>query len=232
MRQNDFIDSDDLCQYVSGSTGRRCILSFSCGKDAVAAWVQLRKDFDRILPVYLYLVPGLSFVERSLTYYESAFGCKIVRMPQPALYRMLNGHVFAPPSSRKAIRKLRLPNFDHDDVFRVVREDHPEFADSYVAVGVRALDSLSRRATVKRYGPVNHRRRQFFPVYDWSKQDVMDAVRDAGLRLAEDYRVWGRSFDGLHYPFLRPLKEHYPDDYEKVRELFPLCDLELLRGSV
>lgn len=229
MQAHTFIDSDDLCRRLHARTNGRAILSFSCGKDAVAAWVQLRRHGFEVLPVYLWLVPGLSFVERSLAYYAKAFGAPIVQAPQPSLYRMLRSGVFAPPAARRPVARLRLPGVDHDEVFRLIREDHPRFADAYVAVGVRASDSLARRAAVSRYGPVNHKRRQFFPVYDWSKDALLAAIAGDGLKLAEDYRVWGRSFDGLHYPFLGPLKKHYPADYEKVKELFPLCDLELKR---
>lgn len=36
----------------------------------------------------MYLVPDLSFVEASLSYYEAYFGCHILRLPHPSLYRM------------------------------------------------------------------------------------------------------------------------------------------------
>lgn len=229
LRQNNFVDCDDLTAYAASISDNRCLLSFSCGKDAVAAWIQLKRYFKEIIPVYLYLVPGLSFVERSIKYYEEQFGTRIIQMPTPALYRMMGNYVFQKPSSRKAIKKLNIPEFDFDDVFRVVREDLDLPPTTYTAVGVRVNDSLTRRASVKRFGPINHKRKQFYPVYDWNKQRLIDEISAANLQLAEDYHVWGRSFDGLHYPFLKPLKDHYPEDYEKVKQLFPLCDLELKR---
>jgi len=50
---------------IQDSTGT-ILLAFSCGKDAIATWLECRKHFERIVPFYMYLVPGLSFVEDSL----------------------------------------------------------------------------------------------------------------------------------------------------------------------
>ena len=41
-------------------------LAFSCGKDSIATWLECRKHFTRVIPFYMYLVPGLQFIERSL----------------------------------------------------------------------------------------------------------------------------------------------------------------------
>lgn len=42
------------------------LLAFSTGKDAIAAWLAVRDSFEAVHPYYLYLVPGLEFVEESL----------------------------------------------------------------------------------------------------------------------------------------------------------------------
>ena len=43
-----FADSDDVCRYVAGLSGGRVLLSFSGGKDAVGAYLQLRRHFADI----------------------------------------------------------------------------------------------------------------------------------------------------------------------------------------
>ena len=62
------------------------LLAFSAGKDAIAAWLAIRPHFERVIPYYLYLVPGLEFVEESLAFYERFFGAKIARLPHSRLY--------------------------------------------------------------------------------------------------------------------------------------------------
>lgn len=63
------------------------LISFSCGKDSLAAWLWLRERGIQLVPYYLYWVPGLSFVEEALAYYEEFFGTHIIRLPHPYFYR-------------------------------------------------------------------------------------------------------------------------------------------------
>jgi hypothetical protein len=55
---------------VKKHNGERALLSFSAGKDALAAALALREHYEEVVPFYMYLVPGLPFVEESLDYYE------------------------------------------------------------------------------------------------------------------------------------------------------------------
>jgi 3'-phosphoadenosine 5'-phosphosulfate sulfotransferase (PAPS reductase)/FAD synthetase len=225
----EFENSDALNTWVAEQTGGACLLSFSCGKDSIAAWLQLRRFFPRIVPVYMYLVPDLAFVEKSLAYYEQVFETKILRLPHPSLYRLLNNLTFQAPENCRTVEEAGLQNFDYDDVFTVAKSVHGLPPDTYTAIGVRATDSLNRWSAIKKYGAVNEKRRTFYPIYDWSKDQLIQAIARAGVKLPVDYRWFGRSFDGIDYRFLRPIKENAPKDYKKILEWFPLAEVELKR---
>lgn len=205
------------------------LLSFSMGKDSLAAWLAIREHFERIEPYYLYRVPGLELIEEALTYFEAKLGTHIHRLPHPALYRQLNNFVFQPPERCRVIEDARLPDFDYADVNRIMREDLGLGADAYCATGVRAADSPQRRMHFLKHGPVVHSKKLFYPVWDWSKGDVIDAIAASGLKLPKEYRLFGKSFDGLDLRFLLPLKQHAPRDYARVLEWFPLAELEIFR---
>lgn len=225
-----FSSSVELNQYVAGqSDPATCLLSFSAGKDSIAAWLELRRYFARIVPVYLYLIPDLEFVNRSLDYYEDWFETRIIRLPHPSLYRWLNSLMFQAPENIRTIDRAGLPDFDYDDSFAVAMHDAGMPKNTYTAIGVRAVDSLNRWASIKQHGAVNAARRTFFPIYDWRKDRLIDEISRSGVKLPEEYRYFGRSFDGLDYRFLAPIKEHYPDDYARILDWFPLADLELAR---
>ena len=225
------MNSADLNQSIRESTNDTAILSFSCGKDSIAAWLELRRYFTRIVPYYLYPVPGLEFVETSLAYYEAFFGTRIIRLPHPSLYRQLNNLVFQPPTSRIPIEDAELGTFTYDHVNEIVRQDCGLDPSTYVAVGVRAADSVIRGATLRRCGPVNHARKTWYPVYDWNKDRVISEIQAAGVRLPVDYRIFGMSFDGIDFRFLKPLKQHFPRDYQRILEFFPLAEVELVRAA-
>lgn len=204
------------------------LLAFSCGKDSIALWLELRKHFARIIPFYMYLVPNLEFVDRSLAYYESWFGCWIARYPHPSLYRMLNHGVFQPPENQQVILSARLPEFSYSDVYEILREKH-SLANGWAASGVRSCDSPYRRIAISRYGPINHKSSQFYPIHDWNMDRVVSEIAQSGCKLPPDYRLFGRSFDGIDARFLRPLRDNYPRDYKRILEYFPLAELELKR---
>lgn len=90
-------------------------------------------------------------------------------------------------------------------------------------LGVRAADSPIRRMSIKKTGPVNVRRAQAFPVYDWRAEHLRQAIVEAKCRLPVDYQLFGRSFDGIDARFLLPVREHYPDDYAVICDWFPLA---------
>lgn len=205
------------------------LMAFSCGKDSIGAWLACRPHFERIVPFYMYLVPGLKFVERSLRYYEEFFGCQILRVPHPSLYRMLNNFVFQSPENCAVIEAANLANFEYESMYDEVRKKCglPEAA--FAASGVRAVDSPYRMVAIKRYGPINRKKRHFYPIWDWNKARLLSEIRSAGIQLPADYRVFGRSFDGIDYRFLAPIRRTWPDDYARILEYFPLAEAEMKR---
>lgn len=205
------------------------LLSFSGGKDAIAAWLAIRPHFKRVIPYYYYLVPDLEFVEESLRYYEDFFQTPILRYPNPNLYRMLNNEVFQPPCNLATIRAWSLPSFDYDDLRDVICQDESIPLDTFTATGVRAADSLNRRSSFKRHGGINYNRRVFYPIWDWKKAALIESFVQAKVKMPVDYQIFGRSFDGLDFRFIYPMRKYFPADYEKVRAYFPMIEVEFKR---
>lgn len=226
----EYSNSAELCAGMSAECDT-CILAFSTGKDSIAAWLQLRKYFKRIIPYYCYSVPGLKFVEDSLRYYEEFFETRIYRMEHRSFYRKLNALVFQPPEHYAKLKQMDLPGDEYDDelIGELIREAGQLPTAAYVATGVRMADSPRRRISIKKNGAINHNQKRFYPVYDWKKADLLTAIDEAGVKLPVDYKLFGRTFDGLDYRFLKPIKENFPDDYAKIIEWYPLAELELYR---
>lgn len=206
------------------------LLSFSRGKDSIAAWLVLRRHFKRVIPYFQYHIPGLKFVDDSLAYFEDYFGTNIYRVPHPHFYDMLTERIFQPPDHINGLRLLHIPRrWSDDDCADAVKDMAGVSRYTWVAHGIRAFDNLTRRAWYKRHGPINWKRRTFAPVAAMNKARLIETIRGADVRLPVDYHLFGCSFDGLTYKFLGPLHDRYPDDYARIRDWFPLCDLELLR---
>lgn len=223
-------NSEELIDYVRSKTDT-VFLSWSNGKDCIAAYLAIREKFERIIPFHLYLVPGLEFIENSLAYYEQVLGCRIHRLPHPSTYRMLTNCVFQAPENVPIIESGSFEKFTYDDCVRYLIEDYNYPATAWTATGVRAIDSPLRLASIRRHGPYNERRQTFFPVWDWRKQRLLDAITASGIKLPVDYHLFGRSFDGIDRRFTEPIKKHFPRDYARICEYFPLVEADIQRAK-
>lgn len=210
----------------------KILLSFSLGKDSIGAWLALRDSrmFEEIIPFYGYLVPDLKFVEDSLSYYEDFFQTKIHRYPSPSFYRMLKSGTFMPLWHNRFMRELDLdPNWDYNDLAEIICEDLGLDEDTFVATGIRAIDNMSRLAAMKKVGPITWNLLKFHPIWDWNKNMLMTRIHRAEIDLPPDYLAFGRSYDGIDRRYIGPIKSLWPNDYNRIREFFPLVDTVLWR---
>lgn len=211
-----------LMAEVLPRTEGRVTVSFSGGKDSVGCVLALQEaGFTDIVPVFLYIVPGLRFVEEGLTYYEKLWGTRIIRLPHPQMYDFLRLRFYQPLDRHKLIKRFNPVQYSYVDVNREVLRDLGWSLATPMAVGTRQDDSIFRRAAFRKTGPFNARTNMIYPVYDMSRADLYAKLVETQTRLAPDYRLFGRSFDGIDYRFLQPIQQHYPDDYEKLLHWFP-----------
>jgi hypothetical protein len=225
------IPSEDLIAQMRQEQGPSTIISFSRGKDSIGAYIAIRDHFENIVPYHLYLVPGLSFVDESLDYYErKVFGRKIINLPHPSYFNWLNKYTFASPGHAAVIHAAKLPAFNYLDIHKwVCKAEGLDSEKALVASGVRAADSPIRRVSFSTHGCVSRNQKQYYPVWDWNKERLLSEIEKSGILLPDDYQLFGRSFDGLDYRFLAPLKKQRPADYRKILEWFPLAESEVIR---
>ena len=213
--------------------GETVILAFSRGKDSIAAWLALRESGVNVVPYHMYLVPDLRFVDESLAYYSQFFGCgPILNLPHPSLYRWLANLVYQTPERAAILDRAQLVVPEYTEINPIVRDYLGLPADTWVCDGVRAADSPNRRVALTEHGPVNHKSRTMKVVWDWKIADVRAAIAAARVKLPPDYDWFGRSFDGIDARFTSKLKQHAPDDYQRILDWFPLAHLDLRRGNL
>jgi hypothetical protein len=218
--------------------GRPVLVAFSGGKDAIATELALQDAGIETILAHLYYIPGrepghtLDFVEQGLTDLEHALGKSIHRYPHPSFYRWLNNFVFQPPERCEVIEAAQLPTPDYAVMWELIRKDLDLPADTWVADGVRAADSIVRRASFIQHGVMKPTSRKVSPIADWLVAEVRDRIAAAGITLPVDYQLFGRSFDGIDHRFLKPISEHFPADFQRVLDWFPLADLELFRANM
>ena len=223
--------SADIRQQLA-EAGKPVLVAFSAGKDALACEAALREAGVETRLAYLYYVPGLRFVEETLAQQEDMLGKPIARYPHPSLWRWLNALVFQPPERCAIIEAAKMPTIDYEDMWDLIRADMGLPHDTLVADGVRAADSIVRRASFVKHGIMKVARRKVSPIADWVKSEVVDCLNRHRLTLPVDYEWFDRSFDGIDCRFLEPLSRFAPDDYQRILDWFPLAELELFRTNL
>ena len=221
---------EDMIAHVQEKTyQRKILLSFSGGKDAWGTWIATREHFE-ITPFYYYIVPHLEFIDDYLGRCEKRLGCRIRQYPHPMLYDMLTSCTFQPPQRIWALEHMGLQTFDKDMLHRCIESDvgFPNHS-VYVALGLRAADSIMRSSHFKMHGPVDDKRKVFSPIFDWKKDRLLAALKKEGIKLSKEYRWFGRTFDGPVLLYSWGLKKYAPRDYARLLEWFPMIESEVWR---
>ena len=225
---------DEVCEEVAKETDT-VLLSFSCGKDSISTWLQIKPFFKKVIPFYLYTVPHLGFVDRALDYYEDFFQTRIYSFPHPNGLKMIKNAMFGVPFAAEYWinnSQIRFTEYDYRELENVIRSCDEVPEEAYSAIGVRAGDSIQRRMAIKNNGAVHHGQKTFYPIAYYNPEDLCDMLEKSGVKLPPDYHMFQRSFDGFPDMFTRPIREYYPEDYEKIKEVFPLVDADIFRHDV
>jgi len=210
------------------------IVGVSGGMDSVVTLDLCVRNFATVRPYFMYVVPGLEFQERYLTYLERRFGVTIERMPHWMLARILQAGTFRHATqAASSLRQCRPA-----DAFAFVRR---KFGLQWIATGEKASDSLERNTQYVRDGAIQPSRSRFYPLAWWSSSDVQTYLASQRIVLPPDYRLnaqnhaavrrrRGASFGGIiTLADLLAISEHYPNDFAKICRLFPLAEAQLTR---
>lgn len=212
--------------------GKPVLIAFSRGKDSIAAWLACRDAGIPCIPFHWEGVPGMRFVDDSLRYFEDVFQTRIHRYPHPSFYRQLRNFVFQPPERYEVIEAMHLPNWTVKGMEDRIRSDLGLPPNTWVVDGNRASDTMARRTNITRMGYLRPTTGKASLIGDWRVSETRAYIAAHNIKLPVDYDIWGRSFDGLGYHYVEPLARHFPEDYDVVRDWFPLIDLELMRHDL
>lgn len=220
-----------LCEEISQMASGVCLLGFSRGKDSIAAWIYLKQYFHTIIPFHCASVPHLSFVDASLEYYERIFKAKIIRCLSGEVSGAINKLIYQPLEDEEEIDAMELWDYDNHDIIEIIKTEY-NIPDAWCAFGINMTDSIDRRIYVKKNQGRNDERKTFYPCFDWTRQQIIEAIDGIGIKLPGDYRLANRSLSGIpNYRHLLRMQEIFPDDLEKIEILFPFIRAQLARNE-
>ena len=192
----------------------RVLVGISGGKDSAVVLELCCQYFRHVVGFFMHIVPGLGFQERILRYYEGRYGVEIVRIPHFMVSEFYRYGTFRPMDLDVSIVSTL-------EAYNYLREKTGIW---WIACGERISDSIIRRAMIKSSGSVDKKRGRFYPIAYWRKEDVMDYIRVKKLKIGEESSRLGFSFRSLMPQEIITIKEHYPADYERIKQFFPLVE--------
>lgn len=206
-------------------------VAVSGGKDSVAALALCKQHFAVVRAYFMFTVPGLSFQERYLGYLERKFEVDIWRVPHWMLSLMFrSGAGRHLTEASLGVRKTRAR---HHDAW--MRE---KYGVGWIATGEKYSDSLERNTQMVKCDGVNEQRQRLWPIAWWTHHDVQAYLTRLGVMFPPDYRLRlddkrNGSFGSLLRPAeLIPIRDNYPEDYQKILRQFPLAEAMLKRWEM
>jgi phosphoadenosine phosphosulfate reductase len=205
---------------------REVLVPFSGGKDSLAALNLCWQHFDKVEAFYCYVIPGLSFVEDSFARCRQRYpGLVIHQVPGATLSDLLRSASFRHPTAMT----LNLPSVKYKDCEAYARKLS---GIEWCGGGHKITDSLERRGMIQRCDGIDRARKRFYPLAQWTNGYVFRYLRRQRIPLSADHCLLGGSWDGtLTAAELRMIRDAWPEDFAKIKEMFPLVDSELKREA-
>lgn len=189
------------------------LVAFSGGKESVVVLDMCFRYFKHVQPYFQYCVPGLSFNEKLLNWYENRYETEILRVPVENIGAMFRYGIYTIPDPT-------FPIVSETDVWNYMRHETGTW---WIAGGERINDSLMRRARIKHSSTIDVRSGRLFPVAMWKTQEVYDYIKYHKLFLSKEQKQLKHSLRIFQPADLMYIKQHLPDDYAKILHMFPFA---------
>ena len=230
-------DSRDLILAMK-EQNRTFLLCFSRGKDSLCAWLYLRHlGITNIIPYTMVTIPGLSFVDKSIAYYEELFDTPIRQFMNGETYFNLQELFYQPLEDFQFIQKQQFWVFYCIALSQLISQEMKlEQSQWILARGISMYDTINRIRWV--HAIRGHRKNpphpveEIFPCWDWKPTQIREFISKKGVSLSLDYKL--DRTDIMDVPLLSTLvnmKEKYPADFERVKLYYPFIEARLAKNE-
>lgn len=192
------------------------IVFCSLGKDSLVTLDLVYGQFRRVICVFMYFVPHLEHIDRWINWCKLRYpNIEFMEVPHWNLSYILRGGLYCVPNPKVKLIKLA-------DVIRAIRLKTGAY---YTFLGMKKADGMNRRLMLKGYEESNFTNNGLvYPIANWTQKDVLAYMRQNNLPEPVRYSLKASSGAGFNLDCFLWLREHYPQDLQKIYRTFPMSE--------
>ena len=190
------------------------LLFCSLGKDSLVLLDLAAPHFRRIVCVFMYFVKGLEHIERWIRWVQVRYpNVEFVQIPHWNLTYALRCGVYCIPNPNVKLMKLR----------DVVNNIMLKYKINHCFLGMKKADGMNRRLMLNTYAENNYENKGLvYPLAEWTQKDILAYMRQHRLPQPVRYGKNASNGVGFNLDCFLWMREHFPQDLQKMYEAFPL----------
>lgn len=190
------------------------LLFLSLGKDSLALLDMIYPKFERIVCVFMYFIKGLEHIERWVGWVKARYPkIEFVQVPHWNLTYILRGGMYCVPNTRVKLLKLA----------DVVKAMQLKYGIHYAFLGMKKTDGMNRRLMLKGYEANGYENNGMcYPLADYTQKEVLAYMRQHNLPQPIRYSLKASNGVGFSLDCFLWLRENYPQDLERIYQVFPM----------
>lgn len=202
--------SIDAIRAKSDST----ILFCSLGKDSLVLLDMLYPKFERIVCVFMYFVQHLEHIDRWIGWVKARYPkIEFVEVPHWNLTYILRSGLYCVPNPKVKLLKLA----------DVVKAMQLKYGIHYAFLGMKKADGMNRRLMLKGYEANGYENNGMcYPLADYTQKEVLAYMRQHNLPQPIRYSLKASNGVGFSLDCFLWLRENYPQDLERIYQVFPM----------
>lgn len=216
----------DLAELAKTHDG--IIVSYSTGKDSQILVDLCAKTFRRVVALHLYFVPGLDYIERGLEMARHRWGVEVVQLPHWNYIEAIKTNQYC---NYRAADKDSLTDVRLLDLYKLAMQ---RTGLRLVATGARKSDGLWRRRWMANIRKTGAYEGVLFPMQDWLRIDITAYMKTHHIEVPPLSKIGAQDATGigLNNEVLLWLHDTQPEDFARMRRVFPLIDAVIARRAI
>ena len=199
------------------------LLHFSTGADSIVCYLRLKEAGISPILIYHYYLSHLKMVDNYIDYFSKKFDEKIYQFPSSLFCDDIVDLPFQKPVKKIERWFYWIQEYGFDDFTKDIFDNFIKKTiggDVVLHLGIRYTDGIRRYQHLIKNGVQFNDK--FYPVAPFKVGDIYDYLDKYECYLPIEYGLWGISFESPRSWNVNLIKEHCPETYRQIENVFPL----------